>query len=119
MKKLIRGAGWAGVAALLGGASTAFAQPVSGPITLTDPLGGNESFASVAAAVINFLLVDIAIPLTAIMVLVGAFEMITSAGDPEKTSKGRKTLLWAAVGLVVALVATSVVTLIKGIFNVS
>ncbi len=84
---------------------------------LIDPLGG-KSFQTVTANVAQFILLDIAIPLSAIMVLVGAFEMITSAGDPEKTLKGRKTILWAAVGLVVAFAAASIVSLIKGIFGV-
>jgi hypothetical protein len=82
-------------------------------IKLVDPLGGNESFTSVATAAAVFLFWDIAVPLSVIMVLVGAFQLITSAGDPEKVSQGRKTILYAAVGLAVALVAGSVVTIIK------
>jgi hypothetical protein len=94
------------------------------PVTLCDPLGnncayGNETFSSVALRVTSFIVVDIVIPLASIMVLVGAFQMMTSAGEPEKYTQGRKTILWAAVGLVVALLATSVVTLIKSIFGVS
>ena len=89
----------------------------SSQVTLFDPLQG-QGFSAILASVVNFLVVDIAIPLTSIMVLVGAFQMITYSGDPEKYGKGRKTLLWAAIGFVVSLVATSVVTLIRGIFGV-
>jgi hypothetical protein len=94
------------------------------PVTLCDPLGkncayGNETFVSVAGNVTYFISVDIVMPLASIMVLVGAFQMITSAGEPEKYTQGRKTIVWAAVGLVAALLATSVVTLIKSIFGVS
>jgi len=90
----------------------------SAPVKLFDPLQG-QGFQGILTSVVNFLIVDIAIPLTSIMVLVGAFQMMTSSGDPEKYGKGRKTLLWAAIGLVVALLATSVVTLIKSVFGVS
>lgn len=82
-------------------------------IKLTDPLGGNESFVSVANNVAGFLLVDIAVPLAVIMVLVGAFQIITAGGDPEKFSKGRKTITYAAVGLACAIIAGGITTLIK------
>ncbi|HUC31617.1 MAG TPA: hypothetical protein VMR99_02950 [Candidatus Paceibacterota bacterium] len=82
-------------------------------ICLTDPLGGSESFTSVATAVAVFLFWDIALPLCTIMVLVGAFQLITSSGDPEKVSKGRKTILYAAVGFAIALVAGSITNIIK------
>ena len=86
-------------------------------ITLADPLGGKESFASVATAVAGFLFWDIAAPLSVIMVLVGAFQLITSSGDPEKVSQGRKTILWAAVGLAIALLAGGAVSIIKSFIS--
>jgi hypothetical protein len=116
MKKLVEKMGiMEGVAAFLFffGASLAKAQ------TLTDPLGGGETFASVATAVAGFLFWDIAAPLSVIMVLVGAFKLITSSGDPEKVSEGRKTILYAAVGLAIALVAGGIVTIIKSLLGVS
>lgn len=82
-------------------------------IKLTDPLGGSESFVSVANNVAAFLLVDIAVPLTVIMVLVGAFQIITAGGNPEKFSQGRKTITYAAVGLACAIIAGGATTLIK------
>jgi hypothetical protein len=95
-------------------AATAFAD--SQPVILTDPLGG-QTLPQVLTNVINFLSTTVAIPLTTIMVLVGAFQMITSAGEPEKYSKGRSTLTWAAVGFVVALLASGVTTLVSNILN--
>ena len=81
--------------------------------TLTDPLGGSESFTSISTAVAVFLFWDIALPLCTIMVLVGAFQLITSSGEPEKVSQGRKTILYAAVGFAIALVAGSITNIIK------
>jgi uncharacterized membrane protein len=97
----------------------AHAQAQSQTIKLTDPLGGKETFPSVAVAVAGFLFWDIAVPLSVIMVLVGAFKLITSSGDPEKVSEGRKTILYAAVGLAVALVAGGIVSIIKSLLGVS
>ncbi len=115
MKKLVGKIGAISAAMLLfvSGTSLALAQK------LTDPLGGNETFASVATAVAGFLFLDVAAPLSVIMVLVGAFQLITSSGDPEKVSQGRKTILYAAVGLAVALIAGGVVDLIKNFIGVS
>jgi hypothetical protein len=86
-------------------------------ITLADPLGGNESFTTISTAVAGFLFWDVAAPLATIMVLVGAFQLITSSGDPEKVSQGRKTILYATVGLIVALIAGGAVNIIKSFIS--
>lgn len=96
-------------------AGPAFAQVPggSGPITLSNPLGGNcNDLTCPAQAIINFLF-TIAIPLCAIMVLVGGFQMLTAAGDPAKFSNGRKTILYAVAGFAVVLIAGGVATLIR------
>ncbi len=98
------------------GAASALALS-NATIALNDPLGGGETFASVANNVIFFISTTIAIPLTAIMVLVGAFQITTSAGDPEKFSQGRKTILYAAIGFVIAIIATGVTSIIKSLFG--
>lgn len=116
MKKALYGIGGgiAGGLALLGSvATTAFATT---SVTLVDPLGG-ASFTKITTNVINFLSTDIAIPLTVIMVLVGAFQMMTSAGDPEKATQGRKTLTWAAIGFAIAILASGITSLITNILT--
>jgi Type IV secretion system pilin len=86
-------------------------------VSLTDPLGGQETFTTVVNNVVGFLAVDIAIPLTVIMVMIGAFQIMTAGGDPEKFSSGRKTILYAAVGFAIAVIAGGVTTLIKSIIT--
>ena len=85
-------------------------------VTLTDPLNG-ASFSTVVTNVTSFLFNYVAIPLCVIMVLVGAFQMMTSAGDPEKFGKGRKTLIYAAIGFAVAIIAGGITTLIQNILG--
>lgn len=46
--------------------------------------------------------------LSVIMALVAAYRYVTSAGDPEKTGKAGKTLLYAAIAIAVALLAFGV-----------
>lgn len=110
-------AAWASTIVFLAGIGVASAQGGTQAVTLVDPLGGGESFSTVATNVANFLFVDIAIPLSIIMVLVGAFQMMTSAGEPDKISQARKTILYAAVGLGIAIVAGGITTLLKSILT--
>jgi 4-amino-4-deoxy-L-arabinose transferase-like glycosyltransferase len=59
----------------------------------------------------------LAAPIVTIVVLYGAFLMITAAGDPEKIKSGKKTLLYAAIGFAVVLLADSIVPVIRDIFS--
>ena len=80
---------------------------------MTDGRERGRRIIFVATAVAGFLFWDIAAPLATIMVLVGAFQLITSSGDPEKVSQGKKTITYAAIGLVVALIAGGIVSIIQ------
>jgi hypothetical protein len=103
------------VVLILGAAPLAFA--VLNPITLTNPLGDScKDLSCPVTSVTNFLF-TIAIPLCGILILVGGFQMMTAAGDPEKFSKGKKTLLYTVIGFVVVLLAGSVAALIQGVFK--
>lgn len=120
MKKVltIGGAAWASVLSYGTFAATAFAQTTGGNIpTITDPLGPNDSFPNIMNNLIVFIRNDIAIPLTTIMVLVGAFQMITSSGNPEKISQGRKTLIYAAIGFGVVILASGFSAIITSVLN--
>lgn len=107
---------WIGVGSGLSGAMfIPFAFADTAPVTLANPL--NTTDATVVLGYINTFLLAIAAPICGIMVVWGGFQMITSAGDPEKFSSGKKTLLYAAIGFIVVIFASSVVPLMKSIFN--
>ena len=90
---------------------------VNANITLQNPLGSNcNDLTCPLTAITNFLF-TIAIPLCGILILVGGFQMMTAAGNPEKFSTGKKTLLYAVIGFVVILLAGSVAALIRSIFT--
>src|SRR5271154_939456 len=98
MSKALKKISWIGITlfSFFVGVSVVFAQS-SG--NLTNPLCpsgsqncSNSSFVGVMQSIFSFLFTDVAVPLCAIMVLVGAFQMMTAGGDPEKFSNGRKTL---------------------------
>lgn len=118
MKKIWLGMAVTAALFLIGSAGVTFAQ-IQGTqqvsISLSNPLGANcTDLTCPMQAIINFLF-TIAIPLCAIMVLVGGFQMLTAAGDPKKFSDGRKTILFAVAGFAVILIAGGVATLIKNV----
>ena len=55
----------------------------------------------------------ILVGVAALMVLFGAFQLLTAAGTPEKVTSGRNYILYAAVGLAVALMAKAVPGVVK------
>ncbi len=86
--------------------------------SLTNPLQGACSTITDCANKIIDLLITIAVPIVAIMVLYGGFQIITAGGNPEKFKNGRNTILYAAIGFVAVLAAKGVVSLIQAIFGV-
>jgi hypothetical protein len=97
--------------------ATLFAFAQNGqPLTLINPLGNVNSVNDLVKNIGAFMLA-LAVPICGIMVIVGAFQMMTAAGDPAKFSKGRMTLFYAAIGFIVVLFATSVVPVLKSILG--
>ncbi|MFA5013627.1 MAG: pilin [Candidatus Paceibacterota bacterium] len=54
----------------------------------------------------------------ALMIILGAVTFVTSAGDPTKTATAKNYILWAVIGLVVALFAKAVPPLVKLVMGV-
>jgi FtsH-binding integral membrane protein len=47
-----------------------------------------------------------------LIIVVSGFRYILSAGDPQKTSRARNGVIYALVGLAIAIVANAIVTLV-------
>jgi hypothetical protein len=111
------------VAALVGTGSKALAGDIGGgvpsagsqSITLTNPLSCDTLGACLDSIVPK--LVQIAVPIVAIMVVVGAFQIMTAGGKEEKVTSGRKTLLYAVIGFAIILLATSVRFIIQDVLK--
>ena len=56
--------------------------------------------------------------LVVIFVLIGAFNLLTAAGTPEKIKKGRDYIIYAAIGAIVAALAKVIPAIVKAIFRV-
>lgn len=63
--------------------------------------------------VMMFLLGAIAV----IMIIIGGIRYTTSNGDPQQTKSAKDTVLYATIGVVVALIAYAIVNFVLGAFS--
>lgn len=96
--------------------------PVGGDTSQTidlkdlNPLGSCSQVDCVLGKIIGAIKL-ISIPIVSIMVLVGAFQIVSAGGNAEQVKKGGKTILYAAVGFAVILLADGVVGVVQSIVN--
>ncbi len=83
-------------------------------ITLPNPLGCRD-LGCVVDKIIDGIYY-LSIPVVSIMVLIGGFQILVASGDPEKLKTGKNTILYAALGFAVILLAKSVVLIVRSIF---
>lgn len=81
-------------------------------------IGTTDALLNRMCDVFRFML-NVLFILSVIMFLVGGYLYVTAGGGAENVSKATKTLVYAAVGIVVALVAASLPLLVGSILNVS
>lgn len=73
----------------------------------------NELGGSQLQNVLSFVFVIAGI-IAVIMILVASLQYITSTGDPQKTKKAKDTIIYALIGLVVAISASVIVNFVLG-----
>jgi len=84
-------------------------------IPFKNPIEKNKIEEVIAAVVLW--LYAIAFALVPMMILIGAFYILTAAGDPEKINTGKKIILWTIVGLGIVILSTGVSELIKNLLE--
>jgi hypothetical protein len=104
-------------------AAPAFAQaPTSTEISIEVPnllscsAPGKSDFECLVDKIFTFLWY-LSFPIVTIMVLVGAYQLMTSQGAEEKVTAGKRTITWAIVGFVVLILARSVVYIITNLIS--
>ncbi len=85
--------------------------PVTAPSSINN-IGQITGSAGIICTIINWIF-WLLIVLTIIFVLVAAFKYLTAAGDPEKVKAAGSTLLYAAIAVVVALIAKGLPLLVS------
>ena len=82
---------------------------------LVNPLG-TTSIVQIINNVLNYL-IYISVPILAIMILVGGFQILTARDNPEKIGSGRKTIMYAVVGFTIILISKGVALIILKIMG--
>jgi len=59
----------------------------------------------------------ISAPIAIIIILYGAFQILTSAGNSEKMEAGKKTITWAVIGFALVVAAGGLAEIIRSIFS--
>ncbi len=60
----------------------------------------------------------IAAPIATIMILVGAYQILFSAGDPVKVATGRKTILYTIIAYAIILIGWGIASVIKNFLGI-
>ena len=85
------------------------------PLQFPNPLGESTLIGVVQKLLSG--LNTIAIPLVAIMVVIGGLQMVTAGGDPKKYEMGKQTIYYVVIGYAVILLAQGIVFIIKDILS--
>ncbi len=67
----------------------------------------------------NFLMVAVAPAALIIVIAIGAYKIIFSAGDPKRIVAGRETIFWAVVGFVVVIGAWAIINTILELLGIT
>ncbi len=97
--------------------SVAFGQTTFGSpsFEITNPLG-SDSFIQIINKVLKYL-IYISVPILALMILIGGFQILTARGDPGQITSGRKTITYAIIGFLIILLSKGVALILLEIMG--
>lgn len=72
--------------------------------TLTNPLGGTDTFSGLIGLILDAVIV-IGLPIAALFIIYAGFLFVTAQGNTEKITKAKLTFLWTIVGVGIFLAA--------------
>lgn len=112
------GGGGSGSSSSSGGFSRPTSVTVSGPTTastgsITNPIGSG-TFAELIDMIVKWIL-DIAMVLAPLVIVYGGITYITAAGDPSKMKTAKQIIIYACLGFLLALLASSLINILKGL----
>jgi len=85
---------------------------VTGP---TQIQGDESSFFQLIQTVNEYLWFFIGVVCMAVLVI-GGFKLITASGDPEKMKQANKLLMWALIGILIAVLSYAIIRLVVNLF---
>jgi len=76
-----------------------------------------ETFGDLIDAIIKFIFY-IAVVIAPLMIIIGAFYILTAGGDPKKIGTGRNIIIYTLVGLAIILLARGLIAMIESLIGV-
>lgn len=89
--------------------------PITGGTRLDNPLG-TDSIIEIISNILDWLIIY-SIPILALMILIGGFQILTAKDSPEKISSGRKTIMYAVVGFIIILISKGIALILLNIIG--
>jgi hypothetical protein len=83
--------------------------------TLPNPLTATD-FTQILQSILSFGIKAGAI-VVPIIVVIGAFQMMFAAGNPEKFKTGTKTIVYAVIGYIIILLAAGIIDIVKDVLT--
>ncbi|MBI1866323.1 MAG: hypothetical protein HY005_03330 [Candidatus Staskawiczbacteria bacterium] len=85
-------------------------------VVLVNPLVGVNNICQLLTRIINAV-AGIVGAISVIMIIVSGIMYLLSAGSPERINKAKAALVYAIIGMAIAISATGIVAAIKGVIN--
>lgn len=82
---------------------------------ISNPLGV-KTFIEAISKILDYL-IYISIPILALMILWGGFQILTAREAPEKIKNGKTTIMWAIVGFIIVLASKGMALIFIEIFR--
>ncbi len=86
-----------------------------GTIKLDNPLG-TDSIIKIISNILDWLIIY-SIPILALMILIGGFQILTAKDSPEKVKSGRQTIMYAVIGFVIILISKGIALILLNIIG--
>lgn len=98
---------------LCGGANMTVVNGICVPKTCSGGVCSTTRFADLVSRVVLILLTVSGL-VAVVLIIIGGFQMILSRGNEESAKKGKQTLTYAVIGLVVVIMSFAIVSIITG-----
>lgn len=92
-----------------------FSSKATTPITIQNPLVA-DSFVELILIIINFLFY-LSLPIASLIIVISAWNLLLSSGEPEKVKNSRNMIIYALVGVLVLYLSVAIVNLLVESFT--
>ncbi|MBU2544991.1 pilin [Patescibacteria group bacterium] len=83
---------------------------------IDNPLG-EDTIIDLIRNIINFIF-RLSLPIGALMIVIAGYYFMTSNGDPEKIKKGKDTIIWTLVGILVIFLSLAIIDGLKNAIGI-